>query len=211
MTLPRAMLVLIFLPALLPAAPAPLPRQKRTPDGGGWSSTINGLRVRLVAPQTRYRVGETVRLVLEVQNVSDRALTIEEPGLSHSIRDPESARDGWAITSELKAGKGELRRVQHRVLWERKQRAGEFVKLRAGGTLRIEIEAARELSEKRLALRRKDEARKEQLYYPDASEPGVYELRASFRPSPRALDDESARGWPGQALKTPPVRIEIQK
>jgi hypothetical protein len=211
MTLPRALLVLIFLPTILPAAPAPLPRQKRTPDGGGWSGTVNGLRVRLTARQGRYLVGDTVRLVLEIQNASDRARTIEAPDLSHSIRGPESARDGWSITSERKAGKGELRREHLRVLREGKQRGSEFAKLRAGETLRIEIDAATELRQHKLALRRGDEARKEQLYYPDAAEPGTYELRASFRPSPRAMDDESARTWPGQALKTPPVRIVIQK
>ena len=72
MALTRAMPVLILLPALLPAAPAPLPRQARHAEPGGWSQTVDGLRVRLLAQRIRYRAGETVRLVMEIQNASDR-------------------------------------------------------------------------------------------------------------------------------------------
>jgi hypothetical protein len=83
--------------------------------------------------------------------------------------------------------------------------------LGAGQTLRIEIEAVSDQQLRKLALRRKGDAQKEELHYPDASVPGVYELRASFTPSDRAKDDESARVWPGRSLTTPPVRIEIRK
>src|SRR5262245_17447043 len=132
MTAMRAMLVLISLAALLPAAPAPLPREKRHAEPGGWSQTVDGLRVRLLAPQNRYRVGETVRLVMEIQNASDRPRSLEEPDLSYAVSDPRSAPVGWSITSERRAEKDELRRDQRRVLWEaRKQLRSGMTRLGA--------------------------------------------------------------------------------
>jgi hypothetical protein len=210
MSLLRATLLTAFLPALLPAAPAPLPRQKRRAEPGGWSQTIDGLRVRLLAPRTRYRVGETVRLVLEIQNVSDRQRAIEEPHLSHAIQDPRSAPGGWAITSERRADKEGWRRRRGRELWDEAKRSPERTKLPAGQTLRIEIEATDELRYKKLVEREKDEPRKEELYYPDASGPGVYDLRATFTPETRRRRVREG-GWPGQPLTTPPVRIELEK
>jgi hypothetical protein len=205
----RAVLALVFLPALLPAAPAPLPRQNRRAEPGGWSQTVDGLRVRLLAPRTRYRVGETVRLVLEIQNVSDKARAIDEPDLSPSIHDPRSAPAGWSITSERRADRDELRR-DRRLVWVAKKPLSGVTLLGAGRTLRIEIDAGRDVIEKARAAREKDEPRKEELYYPDASEPGVYDLRAAFTLGSRK-EVAHKGGWPGQPLTTPPVRIELEK
>src|SRR5262245_36245212 len=98
-SLMRATLLLLLLSALATAAPAPLARQKREADSQGWSKPVDSVRARLVAPQTRYRVGETVQLVLEIQNVSSSAVAIEEPDLSYSITSPDDESGGWAITS----------------------------------------------------------------------------------------------------------------
>jgi hypothetical protein len=168
------------------------------------------MRVRLTAPRTRYRAGETVRLVLEIQNVSDKARAIEEPDLSPVIEDPDAAADGWAITAAWKSDEPQIIRGG-RFAWKRMRRERDVALLGVGQTLRIEIEAVGDLLEKKLEKqRREDEPRKEELYFPDAKTPGVWELRATFTPPTRRKRAQE-RGWPGQPLTTPPVRIEIQK
>jgi len=53
-----------------------------------------------VAAKKSYRVGETVRLTLEIQNVRGSALAIEDPYLSRSTCAPADAPSGWTITCE---------------------------------------------------------------------------------------------------------------
>src|SRR5690348_1191566 len=93
-----ATLLLIFLSPLLRAAPAPLPRANRHPEPGGWSKVVGGLRVRLIATRTDYRVGDTVRLTLEIQNVTTSSVTIEEPHLAREVTTPERTSGGAAVT-----------------------------------------------------------------------------------------------------------------
>src|SRR3954447_22375613 len=94
-SMPRAILLLVLLPALAPAAPAPFPRERRDPDARTWSKPVDGLRVRLLAHRTRGRRGETVRLTMEIQNVSNSDLFLEDPHLRHTVS--PSAPRGWAV------------------------------------------------------------------------------------------------------------------
>src|SRR5262245_59529784 len=134
MALTRATLLLFFLPALVPAAPAPLPRVRKPRETGGWSKPVDGLRVRLVARQRCFRVGDAVRLMLELQNVSDKPLEIEDPELWPSISG--SGRSGWAIIGQ----KRDRQLREHEVIDQWKG-ASTSTRLRPGATLRIEITA----------------------------------------------------------------------
>src|SRR5262245_52130156 len=69
------------------AAPAPFPRPNPA-DEKSWSQPVDGLRFRLVAPKTRLRVGEPIRLVLEIQNVGKGPAILEDPELLPMICPP---------------------------------------------------------------------------------------------------------------------------
>src|SRR5262249_41415601 len=137
----RVALLLLTLSALATAAPAPLPREKRLAEPHPWSAPVDGLRIRLMAPQTRYRVGDTVRLVLEIQNVSGSTLTLEKPRLSRFIDPPSYGSRGWAITAE-KLDRGDGLEKDQRMLGAEGMELVNLVRLEAGGTLRIEIDAS---------------------------------------------------------------------
>src|SRR5262245_42397178 len=131
MILLRATFLLLLLSALLSAAPSPLPRPKKQ-ETGGWSQPVDGLRVRLLAPRTRYRVGDAVRLALELQNVSGSPLVIEEPELWPAVF-VRGVPERWAISAERL---GEARRV---TVKRQCNLPGPLRRLDAGATLRIEI------------------------------------------------------------------------
>lgn len=203
-------ILLLLLPSLMPAAPAPLPRVNRHPEPGGWSGTVGGLRVRLVAPQTHYRVNEAVRLTLEIQNVTTSAIAVEEPELDRYVTKP-GRQSGWAITCEP-VGDRPAQWAKRGMMQELAKRDSTLSLLRPGRTLQIEIRIEngfRELRKRREL--EKGERRVEELHFADAEEPGVYELRATFAPDREARKIASERDWPGQGLTTPPVRIELRK
>jgi hypothetical protein len=206
----RAIVLLALLPALAPAAPAPFPRERRAADAG-WSQVVDGLRVRLVAAKKSYRVGETVRLTLEIQNVRGSALAIEEPYLSRLVCDPAETTNGWAITCEKRFECQHNPRVRSRPI-EVMKRVDSYALLPPGGTLRIEVRAqsGRLLEEMRRA-RKKGESRQERLYLSDADEPGAYEFRLTFRRDPDRRQAVVNKGWYGDALTSPPVTIELSK
>src|SRR5262249_8469829 len=149
MKLLRTTLLFLLLPALATAAPAPLPREKRMAEPGGGSKPVDGLRIRLLAPQTRDRAGGTVPLGLESQNVSGARRAVEEPHLSWSISDRASA--GWSITCD-RDGRG-----CPRAAFKELKRMSEWRKLPAGRTLRVEITAKAELQETKLQEMKREE------------------------------------------------------
>jgi hypothetical protein len=205
MKLLRPTLLFLFLPALATAAPAPLARESRRAEPGGWSKPVDGLRVRLIAPQTRYRVGDTVRLVLEIQNVSGSALAFEEPYLGWSISDRAAA--GWSITCERHG-----RNACPREAFKELKRLSEWRKLPAGRTLRVEITAKAELEEKKLERARgEDESCHQELSFPDGDTAGVCVLRARFTPEQERRREVIRGGWGANSLVSPPVRIELEK
>jgi hypothetical protein len=207
----RAIVLLAFLPALAPAAPAPFPRERREADAGGWSRPVDGLRVRLVAHSMRYRLGETVRLTLEIQNVGTSVVAIEDPRLSRSISTPRNSSLGWAITCERASESGRSdRHLRDEIKPLRTVRG--VVRLAAGETLRIEIHAKHGSREQEsLKLLEEGEPRQENLYFSGAAAPGRYELRASFRHDPRQREEVIKQAWSGKALTSPPVRIELHE
>jgi hypothetical protein len=205
----RATLLLPLLVALAPAAPAPFPRERRDPDARTWSKPVDGLRVRFVALRTNYRVGETVRLMLEIQNVSDAPLTTF-PNLNRSVSNPGAAPSGWAITCERTVAYERLTQAAKEI--EELTRLCEPVRLPAGAILRIEIRAnSGKLAERNVQLLEEGEPRRENLYFSAADTPGVYELRATFRREPRKRDYTHKLAWSGKALMSPPVKIELHE
>jgi hypothetical protein len=206
MTLPRATLLLLFLPALADAAPAPLPREKRHAESNPWSAPVDGLRVRLIARQKRYRAGDTVRLVLEIQNVSGSDRAIAGPELHPTIT--ERSPPGWSITCSREGGG-----VSRRRGLEDLKRESEWNKLPAGGTLRLEIAARAGWDEEKRQDRLKveDEPRLEELHFPDGDTAGVYVLRAVFAPEGRGREIAPKGTWGTTSLVSPPVWIEMEK
>jgi hypothetical protein len=87
MSHPRLILLLACLAGPAGAAPAPFPREN-PPDARSWSNPVDGLRFRLVATRTRWRVGEPISLVLEVQNAGAAPAVIQEPELLPMISPP---------------------------------------------------------------------------------------------------------------------------
>lgn len=213
MRLLRATLLLIVLPAMLPAAPAPLARVNRHPATGGWSETVGGLRVRLVANQTAFRLDEAVQLVMEIQNVTTSAIEIEEPYLAHYVATPDNETRGWALTCEREVDPSiKCRLVRERVRMKQDvMRISSVTLLGAGKTMQIDvtIQNDRRGDEKERELK-EGERRAARLRFDDADWPGFYELRATFT---RDFRRNSLRenGWQGESLKTPPVRIELRK
>ena len=205
----RATLLLTLLPALAPAAPAPFPRERRDPDAHVWSKPVDGLRVRLVAHGTRYRLGDTVRLTLEIQNVSNSELFLDDPHLRHTVS--PSAPRGWAITGVRAAGSGQREKSLHKQLAEVGRRL-DAVRLRPGQTHRIEIHAATGLHEAKMELLDEGQPRRQDTYFSDAHAPGLYELRATFRREARKWGSAVKKGWwPGDTLESLPVRIELHE
>jgi len=203
----RTALPLLLLSALATAAPAPLPREKRMAEPGGWSKPVEGLRARLVAKQTRYRAGDVVRLMLEIQNVSGSTLAIDEPKLYHYVAAPDQRSSGWVITAERAQESVETLERGPKLLELLKDRSA-VRKLDAGATLRIEIAASSRLMEQLKQPEDKDEPRRQDLHFSDGDVPGVYELRVTYR---RGSERRKFRegGWNGESLTSPPVRIEI--
>lgn len=199
--------LLVLLPALLPAAPAPFVREKK-PEPGGWSKPVDGIRVRLVAPQTRYRVGEEIRLVLEIQNVSGGTLAIEEPELYPLVS--RQATPGWTITSK-REGRHRAREEEDVLL----KRLGALRRLAGGATLRVEITAkGGEEMKQQEALAEDEEPRRQELYFPDGDVPGVYQFRVTYSRGPRGkakVFRDLEEGWNPDLLESPPVRIELVK
>jgi hypothetical protein len=199
MTPSRATLLLLVLTAPASAAPAPLPREKRLAEAHPWSAPVDGLRVRLVAPQKRYRVGETIRLVLEIQNVSGSPITLVGPRLFPVITD--KIRPGWGITAK-EVGKD----LYDATLTAGRPR-GALRRLGAGATFRVEVAAGGELAERlRRGVKRDDESRLEGLYCRASEMPGVYEFRATYSCEPSAR----AGTWNGESLMSPPVLITLE-
>jgi hypothetical protein len=203
----RAALLLTVLPALALAAPAPFPRERRDPDAHTWSKPVDGLRVRLVVHSMRYRLGETVRLMLVVQNVSGSVL-LEDPHLRPTVH-PVAPR-GWGITGARAGDSNHLEMRYHKML-EDLSRPG-VVRLPAGHVYCIEIHVDAGLTEKKLELVEEGQPRRQDVYFPDADTPGTYELRATFRRDSQRRGSVVKKGyWSGVALTSPPVTIELRK
>src|SRR5262245_27386627 len=207
MTMSRAILLLTCLPVFAPAAPAPFIRERKPADNQGWSKPVDGLRVRLIAHRTRYRAGESVRLLLEIQNVSGSGMTIEEPDLSPIVS--ASAEAGWSITySRLGRADRECEKIM------RMKRESALRKFAAGATLRVEIttHAGGMLAEKEKKSDSDEEPRRQDVFFSQVDTPGVYELRATFSPRERRGEVDVKGGrWGKNSLTSPPVRIEIQR
>jgi hypothetical protein len=207
----RATLLLTALPALATAAPAPFPRERKAADVG-WSKPVDGLRVRMVAHKASYRVGETIRLTLEIQNVRDTAMAIEDPYLSGMVRDPASTQSGWSVTCEKRVECLHNPHERFKMLEELK-RVDSYTLLAAGEKLRIEVRAqgGRLLEARKERARRRGEPIQARLYLSDADEPGVYEFRLTFRRDERLRERVLTKGWYGDAVTSPPVTIELRK
>src|SRR5687767_2931696 len=141
MTPLRAILLLLCLAAFAPAAPAPFPRDRKPAESNPWSKPVDGLRIRLVAKQGRYRAGHTVRLVMEIQNVRGTAMSTEEPYLSSRISPPDEKPLGWAITAEKMEKEGRKRDCRDRKCCDEAKRCSAFTLLGPGETIRFEIKA----------------------------------------------------------------------
>jgi len=202
MTLPRATLLLLFLPALACAAPAPLPRDKRHPEWHPWSAPVDGLSIRLLAKQKRYRADDPIRLVLEVRNVGDSPLTLEAPVLSREVDRPNDRSPGWRLTGERKDREDE--RLLYLLMRPLERRPAQgLVRLEAGGALRVEIVVTRGGDDEG-----DQKGGRQHLRFLDLEAPAAYELRAVFSRHPKGVARKGV--WNGESLKSPPVRIEIE-
>jgi hypothetical protein len=170
-----------------------------------WGEAVNGLRARLVVPDASPRAGLGFRLTLEIQNVTDRPLSLEEPELPPSVMPRGFMPEGWAITCETRDG----RRVR---LVEAGRSASDFVRLGPGQTLHVEISlhAGDRADEKRTA-RREGEPLRRRMWFHGAACPGAHELRAVYGPVERGRQAvlEGGAAWHGPTLASPPVRVAV--
>src|SRR5689334_12998973 len=134
--LSRALLLLCCLAAGGIAAPAPLARRERQPtEVSGWSAIVDGLRVRLVAEKASYKAGETIRMVMEIQNARSTALSLSDPSLASSVYPPDRAPPGWSITGM----RVDPEQTRCRRSSEESKRESAWTLLPAGESIRIEI------------------------------------------------------------------------
>jgi hypothetical protein len=201
----RSTVLLCCLAGFVTAAPAPSPRRERpASEEYTWSQPVNGLRARLVAPKKRYAMGDTVRLVLEVQNVTDRPVELGEPrlGLPSWILPPDEERYGWSVTGEqVDRREGQLEERKRRLI--RDQGSLVLVTLRAGGTYRIHLDIHTGSSEPKERTKRGEDERAD-LFFPDATEPGTYLFRVRY--DGNRGDDVERR-----PVLSPPVIVELTR
>jgi hypothetical protein len=204
----RATLALLCLAGLSLAAPAPLPqRPKRGEESYPWGGAGGGLRMRLVPADRRARVGEPVRLYLEVQNVSGRQLIADVPVLpSYVDREQDDPPSGWGVRAARVGSERERVMVTRRV---QMKLVRELYRFAPGQTLRCAITLSSDHGERRADERvREDEDRKAQMYFRGAAAPGTYEFRVTFRRPP--INRRQQEGvWDGDGLDSPPVRVEV--
>jgi hypothetical protein len=194
-----------------------------------WTRPIRGIRVRLVAEKTRYRVNEPLRLRFEMQNVGKEALAITEPEFAPMISAPGSSpfrdfgEDEWVVTAEpLDARICILWAQQERLL-----RARELRLLRPGATHVAEIlgtDHKQEAKQKEAKEALRDDhirgPQQVKLPFAYADIPGKYRLQVrhgSTVPAEERLEvremvkrlDRAGREWDGTGIVTPPIDIEI--
>src|SRR6185312_14861093 len=100
---------------------------------------VDGLRLRLISPKSRYSKGEVIRLTMEIQNITDSAMVIPDLDLPSCVSEPGDQGHDWVITGELVKREGQ-RPVRFVKVIDRVQLMSGISKLAAGRSLRVEIE-----------------------------------------------------------------------
>jgi hypothetical protein len=200
----------IFVVCLLaaPALAAPIPDEAKFV---GWSEPADGVRVRLTTAKVKYKVGEPLKLTLELCEVAGKNRLLAEPELEPIISYPRShpyRSDDfpWVITADRVGG-------NPKVLWDRRatgRKDAAEVRLAAGTTYRVEITTLPPGTEPPPdRAREKGEPQLEVLEFAAAGESGAYSLRATYaRPAGLRRDAAGDNSWPAR-IETPAVRIEI--
>lgn len=213
--------VLAGVLAATPSASAEKVGKKNNPPPtpsppGTWSKPVEGLRIRLLSAKEKYRVGESLVLTLEVQNVSKGPLLLETPQVMPVISYPGSNPFGkgtfpWVITCEVP-------NAATCILWSRRQAlrsASDLNRLAPGETLRLRIDTLpmnKEFEADR--IRKAGEPVRVQAHFVGTNFPAVYLLRTTFRRGDKeAIRDDGTgpRHWTGKLLEAPVVRIEVIK
>ncbi len=182
-----------------------------------WSEPVNGLRTRLIAGREELRVDEDLLLILELQNISDKPITIPMPTVwdrvfpSHQKISGESDRFNVRISADLIGSVVHILPAQHEHLRELHrpvviQPNDVFVMLVRAQPYR---RATKEPKDK---LRQADEHTsphppqvKATRWFTDE---GKYRLTASLRfPAPRS-GDRLKGGYEGE-LNTPAVAVRV--
>jgi hypothetical protein len=202
----RLVVCLLAVPGL--AAAAPIPEVVADRD---WSAPADGVRARLTTAQARYRVGESVRLTLELQEVGGRDRRLDPPRLmpvisypgSHPYREHDFP---WVVSCDRDGG-------NPKVFWNRRQTARTLdhnVRLARGGTYRVEITALPAGTEPPPDRPMKEgEPRRETVEFMAAREPGTYRLRATFTRPAEPDRRPGPADWTARRLRTPDVRVEV--
>lgn len=199
----RSVLLALCLAPLCDAAPAPLARVNRHAPRSPWGEPVDGLRVRLVPPVGPAKAGQPFVLFLELQNVSGGPLAVELPSLGSYTSHPGDEPQGWAITARRVGERPERVRSLRNL-----QKLVEATVMAHGETVRYEITLRGEGDEEEeKKLLREGEDRKERLRMLDASRPGTYEFRATFRPHTGRRGGQ--RHWGEREVDGPPLRVEL--
>lgn len=215
--------ILAAAAAVAAIAPAASGHEKNAPrpqpvagSREAWSEPVEGLRARLLTAKAQYKVGESLELTLEVQNVSKGPLLLETPQVMPVISFPGSNPYGkgtfpWVITCEVPNS-------ATCILWGGRQMlpsAPDLNRLSPGETLRLRIDTLamhKEFEADR--IRKAGEPVRVQAHFVGTNEPAVYLLRATFRRPEKEAKREEGRGpryWSGERLEAPVVRIEVVK
>jgi hypothetical protein len=207
----RLAFLLAFLALPVFAAPAPFPRKKESTNAGAWSEPVAGLRVRLIAPAKKCKVGEPILLTLEIQNAGATRLSVEDPRFLPVVTAPAShfhrgRHFPWAITCEPLAKPKRRGDLEKQI-----DPLNAWCLLPPGKTLRIQITITPRDSEDVEEAKqgaRKAEERRENLTFVGDTRPGIYKLCASFsRPTKNSKPRKGE--WVGGDLKSRPVTIEV--
>lgn len=190
-----------------PALAAPIPDDAKF---AGWSAPADGVRARLTSARAKYKVGEPLRLTLELCEVGGRNRLLAAPEFMPMIAYPKSHPFGdhdfpWVVTADRVGGNPQ-------VLWARQavvRRAAEEVRLSRGATYRVEIATLPRGAEPPPDRpREKGEPRREALELAVA-DAGAYLLRATFTRPPGPKVDPAGDDWWPARLDTPAVRVEL--
>jgi hypothetical protein len=196
-----------MIPAVRTAAPA---------DKAPWGQPAEGIRVRLLSRETKYKVGEPLVLALEIQNVSKAEVSLKEPHLMPVISYPDNHPYGkhsytWVITCEIPGG-------NPCICWDARQelqRVPSRLRLKPGETYRVAVEGVslrKEFDPERSGKR--GEPQRDMVHFVGADEPGVYLLKATFARRDMGLKQKAGGEegtWSAERLETPEIRVEMVK
>lgn len=186
------------------AAP-PEPATQPSADNGRWSATVEGLRMRLVAPDGQVTVNKDFELRMLIQNLSDKPISTRQPFFLSVIRDPVEHPGGkheadWSssvITARWP------HRLKHGWNWHSDSRTEMVVTsvLQPGATRTVLVrvagpgQAAEALS--------KGAPQTETMHFLYHSLPGTYLLTATY-----AVPPGTPNVWTG-TLVAPSVAVEL--